>query len=132
MELGGSKAKGKSGNIYLKLGDLTTAEEKLQKALDKGGFSQSWSGGTQHTETPADYTLACQYYETIWRSYGQCRPIMTMDWYDNGRLCESRSHLYSGRALNNRLLDRMISKIRFPRLSGQVTGKKHWNTLMSI
>ena len=67
LGLGGNKAKDlvNQGNIYLKLGDLTMAEEKLQKALDKGEISANLGLAELSTQkSPADYTLACQYYET--------------------------------------------------------------------
>lgn len=116
LELGGSKAKDlvNQGNIYLKLGDLTTAEEKLQKALDKGEVSANLGlAELSIQKTPADYTLACQYYETYlaevtdnaeaYNDYGLC--LMTMEDY-----AKAETIFTQGAALNNRLLDRMISK----------------------
>lgn len=116
LELGGSKAKDlvNQGNIYLKLGDLTTAEEKLQKALDKGEVSANLGlAELSIQKTPADYTLACQYYETYlaevtdnaeaYNDYGLC--LMTMEDY-----AKAETIFTQGVALNNRLLDRMISK----------------------
>ena len=116
LELGGSKAKDlvNQGNIYLKLGDLTTAEEKLQKALDKGEVSANLGLAELSVQkTPADYTLACQYYETYlaevtdnaeaYNDYGLC--LMTMEDY-----AKAETIFTQGVALNNRLLDRMISK----------------------
>lgn len=116
LELGGNKAKDlvNQGNIYLKLGDLTTAEEKLQKALDKGEVSANLGLAELSVQkTPADYTLACQYYETYlaevtdnaeaYNDYGLC--LMAMEDY-----AKAETIFTQGVALNNRLLDRMISK----------------------
>lgn len=116
LELGGNKAKDlvNQGSIYLKLGDLTTAEEKLQKALDKGEVSANLGLAELSVQkTPADYTLACQYYETYlaevtdnaeaYNDYGLC--LMTMEDY-----AKAETIFTQGVALNNRLLDRMISK----------------------
>ncbi|TCO85525.1 tetratricopeptide repeat protein [Frisingicoccus caecimuris] len=116
LGLGGNKAKDlvNQGNIYLKLGDLTMAEEKLQKALDKGEISANLGLAELSTQkSPADYTLACQYYETYvaeirdnaeaYNDYGLC--LMEM-----GDPAKAETIFTQGVALNNRLLDRMISK----------------------
>lgn len=116
LGLGGNKAKDlvNQGNIYLKLGDLTMAEEKLQKALDKGEISANLGLAELSVQkTPADYTLACQYYETYlaevtdnakaYNDYGLC--LMTMEDY-----AKAETIFTQGVALNNRLLDRIISK----------------------
>lgn len=93
LELGGSRGKDlvNQGNIYLKLGDLTAAEEKIQKALDKGEISANLSMAELNmAKTPGDYALACQYFETYlasvtgdaeaYNSYGLC--LMEMEDYD--------------------------------------------------
>lgn len=116
LELGGSRGKDlvNQGNIYLKLGDLTAAEEKIQKALDKGEISANLSMAELNmAKTPGDYALACQYFETYlasvtgdaeaYNSYGLC--LMEMEDYD-----KAETIFTQGVALNNRLLDRNISK----------------------
>ncbi|WP_418745562.1 tetratricopeptide repeat protein [Frisingicoccus sp.] len=116
LELGGSRGRDlvNQGNIYLKLGDLTAAEEKIQKALDKGEISANLSMAELNmAKTPGDYALACQYFETYlasvtgdaeaYNSYGLC--LMEMEDYD-----KAETIFTQGVALNNRLLDRNISK----------------------
>ena len=116
LKLGGSRAKDlvNQGNIYLKLGDLTAAEEKIQKALDKGEMSANLSMAELNmAKTPSDYALACQYFETYlaavtsdakaYNAYGLC--LMEMEDY-----AKAETIFTQGVALNNRLLDRSISK----------------------
>lgn len=116
LKLGGSRAKDlvNQGNIYLKLGDLTAAEEKIQKALDKGEISANLSMAELNmAKTPSDHALACQYFETYlaavtsdaeaYNAYGLC--LMEMEDY-----AKAETVFTQGVALNNRLLDRSISK----------------------
>jgi tetratricopeptide (TPR) repeat protein len=114
LELGGSRAKDLvyQGNIYILLGDYTEAEEKLTKALDKGAVSANLGLAEISTEN-GDTATACQYYETYlaevtddakaYNDYGMC--LMSMESYS-----KAETIFTQGVALNNRLMDRIISK----------------------
>ena len=116
LELGGNKGADlvNQGKIYMELGDLTQAEEKLQKALDKGENSANLGLAELNLlKMPIDYTLACQYFETYlaavtddaeaYNEYGLC--LMAMEDYSKAEMIFTQ-----GVALNNRLMDRDISK----------------------
>lgn len=116
LQLGGSKGADlvNQGKIYMELGDLTQAEEKFGKALDKGEVSANLGlAQLSMLKTPADNTLACQYFETYlaevtndaqaYNAYGLC--LMAMEDYD-----KAETIFTQGVALNNRLMDRVISK----------------------
>ena len=116
LELGGGKGADlvNQGKIYLKLGDLTMAGEKFQKAVDKGEISANLGMAELNMlKTPSDYTLACQYFETYlatvtndaeaYNEYGLC--LMSVGDYAKAEMIFTQ-----GVALNNRLLDRTVSK----------------------
>ena len=116
LELGGSRGADlvNQGTIYMKLGDLVQAEEKFQKALDKGEISANLGMAELNMQkTPSDYNQACQYFETYlaevtnnveaYNEYGLC--LMEMEDYS-----KAETIFTQGVALNNRLVDRSISK----------------------
>ncbi len=116
LRLGGSKGEAlmNQGKIYIELGDLTKAEEKLLKALDKGEIRANLIlAQVQMEKTPADYSAAVNYFETYLASvtndaeaynmYGLC--LMDMNKYE-----KAEEIFTKGVALNDRLMDRSISK----------------------
>lgn len=114
LTLGGSKSSDlvNQGDIYIKLGDYPSAEEKLRKALDKGenranlGFADLYMAQGKYSE-------AVPYFEAYlaevtndaeaYNKYGSC--LMEM-----GDYAKAEAVFTQGVALNNRLLDRTISK----------------------
>lgn len=116
LKLGGSKGDAlvNQGKIYMKLGDFTSAEEKLTKALDKGEITANLAMAELSMEkTPADYTAATNYFETYlasvtndaeaYNKYGLC--LMETKKYE-----QAEEIFTKGVALNDRLMDRVISK----------------------
>ena len=116
LKLGGNKGEAlvNQGKIYMKLGEISKAEEKLLKALDKGEISANLAlAQIQMEKTPADYTAAVNYFETYLTSvtndaeaynmYGLC--LVEMEEYE-----KAEEAFTKGVALNDRLMDRSISK----------------------
>ena len=116
LKLGGSKGEAlmNQGKIYIELGDFAKAEEKLLKSLDKGEIRANLIlAQVQMAKTPADYAAAVNYFETYLASvvndaeaynmYGLC--LMDMNKYE-----KAEEIFTKGVALNDRLMDRSISK----------------------
>ena len=114
LELGGSKGEAlvHQGDIYVKLGDYASAEDVLKKALDKGEMKANLGYGELYT-AQEKYSEALPYFETYvnavtddveaYNEYGSC--LMQM-----GEYSKAEAAFTKGVALNNRLLDRAISK----------------------
>lgn len=116
LKLGGSKGSDlvNQGNIYLELGDYTSAEDKFKKALDKGEVSAHLGYAELYmTEEKLNYPEAEAHFEAYlaqvvdnaeaYNKYGSC--LMVQEKYAKAEEIFTR-----GVALNNRLLDRTISK----------------------
>ncbi len=116
LKLGGSKGSDlvNQGNIYLELGDYTSAEDKFKKALDKGEVSAHLGYAELYmTEEKTNYPEAEAHFEAYlaqvadnaeaYNKYGSC--LMAQEKYAKAEEIFTR-----GVALNNRLLDRTISK----------------------
>ena len=135
LELGGNKGTAlvSQGEIYMELGDFTSSEEKLQKALKKGEVSANLGLGKLYMAKPEpDYVTASQYFETYlaevttnaeaYNEYGLC--LMAMENYE-----KAEEILAKGTALNDRFTDREISK----NLIVAAENAGHWeNTLEYI
>lgn len=114
LTLGGSRGEDlvNQGNIYIKLGDYTSALEKLEKALSKGEASANLGLGDLY-QAQEKYSEAVPYYEAYlaqitddaesYNKYGNC--LMGLRDY-----AKAETIFTQGAALNNRLLDRTISK----------------------
>ncbi|MDD3221426.1 MAG: tetratricopeptide repeat protein [Lachnospiraceae bacterium] len=114
LTLGGSKGSDlvNQGNIYVKLGDYVSAEECFKKALDKGEVSANLGYAEWYT-AQEKYSEAIPYFEAYvaavtndadaYNKYGSC--LMEM-----GDYAKAETVFTTGVALNNRLLDRIISK----------------------
>ena len=116
LKLGGSKGQDlvNQGNIYLKLGEYASAEEKFKKALDKGEVSAHLGYAELYrTEEKRNYPEAEAHFEAYlaqvtddaeaYNKYGSF--LMDQENYTKAEEIYTR-----GVALNNRLLDRTISK----------------------
>ena len=116
LRLGGSKGEAlmNQGKVYMELGDLAKSEEKLLKALDKDEIRANLVlAQVQMKKTPADYAAAVNYFETYFATvvndaeaynmYGLC--LMDMNKYE-----KAEEIFTKGVALNDRLMDRSISK----------------------
>lgn len=116
LNLGGSKGRDlvNQGNVYLKLGDYASAEERFKKALDKGEISAHLGYAELYmTAEKLNYPEAEAHFEAYlaqvtddaesYNKYGSC--LM-----DQGNYAKAEEIFTRGVALNNRLLDRTISK----------------------
>ncbi len=116
LKLGGSKGEAlvNQGKIHLKLGNFDMADEKLKKALDKGEIRANLVlAELEMAKSVPDYTTATNYFEAYlaeesndaeaYNKYGLC--LMEMKKYE-----KAEEIFTKGVALNDRLMDRSISK----------------------
>ncbi len=116
LKLGGSKGEAlvNQGKIHMKLGNFDMADEKLKKALDKGEVRANLAlAELEMAKSVPDYTTATNYFEAYlaeitndaeaYNKYGLC--LMEMKKYE-----KAEEIFTKGVALNDRLMDRSISK----------------------
>lgn len=116
LSLGGSKGRDlvNQGNIYLKLGDYASAEERLKKALDKGeisahlGYAELYMTAEKlnHPEAEAHFEAYLAQVTDDVEAYNKYGSYLM----DQGNYAKAEEIFTRGVALNNRLMDRTISK----------------------